>query len=228
MKSKKGEKVKAKDDYKDSDWLKHQYYELGRGVQDIADEQGVSMITIRNWIDMSEEDKQKTIKIQTVKSQRKSSGMKSEYKIALGIIFASLIIFGGIFGGFIASLIIFGGILGGSFTPVFLDMNEVFWIGFGIGSFLGLAAFLILLHILDIIELNPLWWGPSSKPKDPFWSQGNVYEERERLEVKDDYKNLVWLRYQYYELGKTIQDIADEQGVSMITIRKWIDKLKAK
>ena len=158
--------------------------------------------------------------------------MKSEYKIALCIIFASLIIFGGIFGGFIASLIIFEGILGGSFTPVFLDMNEVFWIGFGIGSFLGLAAFLILLHILEIIDLNylnPLYWCiPKSKPKDSFWAQGNVYEKVESVEEKDDYKNLEWLRRQYYESGKTIQDIANNQGVSMITIRKWIDKLKAK
>lgn len=155
--------------------------------------------------------------------------MKSEYKIALGITFASLIIFGGIFGGFIASLIIFWGILGGSFTPVFLDMNEVFWIGFGIGSFLGLAAFLILLDILGIIELNRRhWWLPPPKPKDPFWAQGNVYEKVERVEEKDDYKNSEWLRRQYYESGKTIQEIANNQGVSMITIRKWIDKLKTK
>ena len=220
MKSKKGEKVEVKDDYKDSDWLKRQYYELGRSVQDIANEQGVSMITIRKWIDMSEEDKQKTIKIQTikiqtVKSQLKSSGMKSEYKLALGIIFGFLIISGGYLGG-------------GIIQALFGVSVEAFWIGLGVGSFLGLVAFLLLLDFLDIIELNPLFLSPPPKPKDPFWAQGNVYEEVEEVEVKDDYKDLAWLRYQYYELGRTIQNIADGQGVSMITIRKWLDKLETK
>jgi len=27
-------------------------------------------------------------------------------------------------------------------------------------------------------------------------------------------------------LGKTIQDIADDQNVSMITIRRWLDELE--
>ncbi len=58
--------MKVKDDYKNSDWLKHQYYELGKSIQDIATEQGVSMIMIRKWIDMSEEDKQKMLKNQNV------------------------------------------------------------------------------------------------------------------------------------------------------------------
>ena len=48
----------------------------------------------------------------------------------------------------------------------------------------------------------------------------------EEIEVKDDYKSLDWLRHHYYELGKSLQDIADEQGVSMMTIRKWLDKHK--
>ena len=61
--------MKEKDDYKNSDWLKHQYYELGKSIQDIANEQGASMITIRKWLDMSEEDKQKTLKIQNVNAQ---------------------------------------------------------------------------------------------------------------------------------------------------------------
>jgi len=206
--------VKVKDDYKDSDWLKRQYYELGRSVQDIATEQGVSMITIRKWIDISEEDKQKTIKIQTVKSHRKSSGMKSEYKLALGIIFGFLIISGGYLGG-------------GIIQALFGVSVETFWIGLGVGSLLGLVAFLLLLEFLDLIELNPLYWGSPPKPKDYFWSQGNKNIEKvESVEEKDDYKNLDWLRQQYYELGRTIQDIAEGQGVSMITIRKWLDKHK--
>ena len=46
-------------------------------------------------------------------------------------------------------------------------------------------------------------------------------------ERKDDYKNLEWLKYQYYDLGRSIQDIADDQGESMVLIRKWLDKLES-
>ena len=218
--------MKVKDDYKNSDWLKHQYYELGRSVQDIAEEQGVSMITIRNWIDISEEDKQKTIKIQTVKSQRKSSGsaigkkrgsnkMKSEYKLALGIIFI-----------FIISV----GLLGGAIIHALFERGsfEAYLIGFGVLlvliSFFGYFGIPLLLEIISSFFQSKK--PRKSSSKDPFWSQGNVYEKRERLEVKDDYKNSDWLKHQYYELGRSVQDIAEEQGVSMITIRKWLDKLE--
>ena len=51
-----------------------------------------------------------------------------------------------------------------------------------------------------------------------------VRKRIEKVEEKGDYKNLDWLRHQWHDLGKSIQDIADEQGVSMITIRKWLDK----
>jgi len=47
-----------------------------------------------------------------------------------------------------------------------------------------------------------------------------------RLEVKKNYMNLKWLNYQYYELGKSLQDLANDQGVSMMTIKKWVDKLE--
>lgn len=47
-----------------------------------------------------------------------------------------------------------------------------------------------------------------------------------KVEEKKDYMDLGWLNDQYYSLGRSIQDIANEQGVSLITIRKWIDKLE--
>ncbi len=37
--------------------------------------------------------------------------------------------------------------------------------------------------------------------------------------------NINWLKHQYYDLGNSLQDIANEQNLSMITIRKWVDKL---
>ncbi|MHA2180359.1 MAG: hypothetical protein ACXAAH_02915, partial [Promethearchaeota archaeon] len=44
---------------------------------------------------------------------------------------------------------------------------------------------------------------------------------------KQDYMNLGWLRHQHYNLEKNVQEIADEQNVSMITIKKWVDKLES-
>jgi len=49
---------------------------------------------------------------------------------------------------------------------------------------------------------------------------------RKRREEKRDYLNLTWLNHQYYELGRSLQDIADDQGVSMMTISKWVDKIE--
>lgn len=46
-----------------------------------------------------------------------------------------------------------------------------------------------------------------------------------RLEVKKNYMNVKWLNHQHYELGKSLQDLANDQGVSMMTIKKWVDKL---
>ena len=46
-----------------------------------------------------------------------------------------------------------------------------------------------------------------------------------KFEEKKNYMNLKWLNHQYYELGRSLQDIANDQGVSMITIKKWVDKL---
>jgi len=48
---------------------------------------------------------------------------------------------------------------------------------------------------------------------------------KKRMETQD-YMNLGWLRLQHYNLEKDIQEIADEQNVSMITIKKWVDKLE--
>ncbi|MFX1375927.1 MAG: hypothetical protein ACFFA0_08965 [Promethearchaeota archaeon] len=39
--------------------------------------------------------------------------------------------------------------------------------------------------------------------------------------------DLSWLKQQYYSLGRSIQDIADELNVSMVSIRKLLDRLEA-
>lgn len=42
------------------------------------------------------------------------------------------------------------------------------------------------------------------------------------------YTDLQWLEIQQYELKKSIQEIASEQNVSMITIKKYIEKIDRK
>lgn len=53
-----------------------------------------------------------------------------------------------------------------------------------------------------------------------------------RLTFRDSenkvYTDLQWLEIQHYELKKSIQEIASEQNVSMITIKKYIEKIDRK
>ena len=48
-------------------------------------------------------------------------------------------------------------------------------------------------------------------------------DREERIQEKKG--NPQWLKHQYYELGRSIQDIADELDESMITIKKWLDEI---
>jgi len=68
-------------------------------------------------------------------------------------------------------------------------------------------AFLVLVPIRTLIGLR------------------GYKKDKIQYEEKQEYMNPSWLKHQYYDLGKSLQDIANEQNVSMITIRKWIDKL---
>ena len=57
---------------------------------------------------------------------------------------------------------------------------------------------------------------------------GRLYFRRiifERIE-KQDYTDLKWLEKQHFELNKSIQQIADEQNVNMMTIKEWINKIE--
>ncbi|MFW9971346.1 MAG: hypothetical protein ACFFDF_14225 [Candidatus Odinarchaeota archaeon] len=49
---------------------------------------------------------------------------------------------------------------------------------------------------------------------------------KKKLE-KQDYMNSEWLSHQYYDLQKNFQEIANDQNVSMITIKKWVDRLES-
>ncbi|MHA2391325.1 MAG: hypothetical protein ACXAEX_05095 [Promethearchaeota archaeon] len=93
----------------------------------------------------------------------------------------------------------------------------------GIGSTTCLIGFLFLFAGLKgyLTRTHP----DSLVYKKYFTSKRDL--KVKKVEEKDDYKNFDWLKHQYYELGKSVQDIANEQGVSMITIRKGIDKLES-
>jgi hypothetical protein len=54
---------------------------------------------------------------------------------------------------------------------------------------------------------------------------GKVIRSR-KVKEKEDYKNRVWLKHHYHKLGWSIQDIANDQGVSMMTVKKWVEKLE--
>ena len=53
-------------------------------------------------------------------------------------------------------------------------------------------------------------------------------EKREKTKIiskKRKEFNAEWFKHQYYDLGKSIQDIADELNESVATLRKRIDKI---
>jgi len=59
---------------------------------------------------------------------------------------------------------------------------------------------------------------PKRKIENKMW--------RKSREEKRDYLNLTWLKHYYYDLGMSLQNIANDQGVSMMTIKKWVDKIE--
>jgi MFS family permease len=53
-------------------------------------------------------------------------------------------------------------------------------------------------------------------------------EKAKIVSKKRDEFNLEWFNHQYYDLGRSIQDIANELNESVITIRKWLDDNESK
>jgi len=91
--------------------------------------------------------------------------------------------------------------------------------------YLQIEIILLCGIVLIIIGIIILTWGLiKALIISPKKFRGHI-EEKKRFEEKQDYMNPSWLKHQYYDLGISLQDIANEQRVSMITIRKWVDKL---
>ena len=110
------------------------------------------------------------------------------------------------------------------FFIISLVVGIIFWIWF----FFGLAMFMLTMGYVDDNGDNGIFLVPGIIIIITMFITGiYVYlKSTPRLEVKKNYMNLKWLNHQYYELGKSLQDLANDQGVSMMTIKKWVDKLE--
>ena len=107
--------------------------------------------------------------------------------------------------------VVFGIIL----IPIGIYVNDLIlrflpWIYY-IGSY-GLA-FYIIGGILIFYEIYGLYHGRKEK------------RENQQI-IKEKKEDLDWLGHQYYEKGRSIQDIADELNVSMMKVKKWLHKLE--
>ena len=108
------------------------------------------------------------------------------------------------------SLIIIGIIL----IPLGIYVNDLImrflpWI-YSIGSY----GFAFIITGVGLISSRILSYSRKHKEK---------IDREERIQEKKG--DLQWLKHQYYDLGRSIQDIADELDESMITIKKWLDEI---
>lgn len=104
-------------------------------------------------------------------------------------------------------------VLGIILLPFGIFVNELIlrflpWIYY-IGSY-GLACY-IIGGILIFHKIYGLYHGRK--------------EKREKQQtIKEKKEDLNWLKHEYYDMGRSIQDLADELNVSMMTVKKWLDK----
>ena len=117
-------------------------------------------------------------------------------------------------------------------NPDRLDSISNKWQGWGI-LILVLSIFWILSFIISKPFFAPYGFTIEFVIVLPFVSGlllifGRIYFVRivaERTK-KQNYTDLKWLEKQHFELNKSIQQIANEQNVSMVTIKEWINKIE--
>lgn len=117
-------------------------------------------------------------------------------------------------------------------NPDRLDSISNKWQGLGIGILI-LNIFWIISFISMLRFFAPYGFSFEFAIVLPFIGGlllifGRIYFMRifsERIK-KQDYNDLKWLENQHFNLNKSVQQIAGEQNVSMITIREWIDKIE--
>ncbi|NHJ19436.1 MAG: hypothetical protein EAX91_00730 [Candidatus Lokiarchaeota archaeon] len=108
--------------------------------------------------------------------------------------------------------IYFGELLICLFIPFMIIFVSVFF-------FFSELIFIVLPGFLLAIILDK----PPSTSKDEF-----IEKSKQTLKRKYDFQDLSWLKNQYFNLGKTLQDIAEDQNASMMQIKIYLDKIKEK
>lgn len=83
--------------------------------------------------------------------------------------------------------------------------------------------------IKDLIKQNKKYRKVLAKKSYKMSRERGIGFDRDRVMklMEEDQTNLNWLKHQYYDLGRSIQDIANELGVSMIRIRKSLDRIES-
>ncbi len=117
-------------------------------------------------------------------------------------------------------------------NPTRLDFILNKWLGWGIGILI-LNTFWIISWIIIVPFFAPYGFIFEFVVVLPFVGGlllilGKIYFMRiySKRNENQNYTDLKWLEKQHFELNKNIQQIADEQHVSMKTIKKWIDKIE--
>ncbi len=101
---------------------------------------------------------------------------------------------------------------------------EFFWIVWlFVLIFTGLLDTYYTKYYIDIPIFFPLICGIMLITARILFNRLTFRESKNKV-----YTDLQWLEIQHYELKKSIQEIANEQNVSMITIKKYIEKIDRK
>jgi hypothetical protein len=108
----------------------------------------------------------------------------------------------------------------------------------------GTGIFEELASILSLVGKNLLFGNLTEMGVTINWGVGNSFylaltggalgtiggalmgESRQKMEQKRDYMNVDWLKHQYHDLHRSIQEIADEQGISVMTMKYYLDKVE--
>jgi len=121
-------------------------------------------------------------------------------------IYPEFLIFGELFVLTFQIILILGGVISLFGALLSYIRPKLAWIIILIGALLGGGNILTIFGAIQI-----------KKFKDT---------EIPKFVVKNDYTNLEWLEEQYYTLKKSIQEIANDQNVSIMEIKKWVDKIE--
>ena len=89
-----------------------------------------------------------------------------------------------------------------------------------------ILGFIFSHMIVSIVGIIPVVTGIYILVKETHKYALTKEEIKQKTEREQNLRNPNWLKHQYYEKKRTIQEIAAGQHVNMITIRKLLDKIE--